>query len=60
MAIENRDEVKALLKEKSSGGKISCAEARGLAEELGVPYGAVGKAANDLGIKIKSCELGCF
>lgn len=48
------------LTEKASGGKIPCALAREIAETLGVPYREVGKAADELHIKVVSCELGCF
>lgn len=41
-------------------GKISCTEARELAEKLGVQSSAVGKACNEAKIKIYGCELGCF
>ena len=41
-------------------GYLSCTEARKLAKELNVATAVVGKAANELKIKIKSCELGCF
>lgn len=49
-----------LLAERSREGRISCKEARKIAEETGVAYGEVGRAANRLRIKIRSCELGCF
>jgi len=48
------------LTEKAKEGRITCPEAREIAERLEVVYGAVGKAANELKIKITSCELGCF
>lgn len=44
----------------SRDGKISCTVARRLAEEMGVPVRQVGEAADELGIKIYACELGCF
>lgn len=47
-------------KTASDGGKISCPKARRLAKELGVSPKLVGKACDELGIKIKDCELGCF
>jgi hypothetical protein len=31
-----------------------------LAEQLDLPYTLVGQAANELGIKIFACQLGCF
>jgi hypothetical protein len=33
---------------------------RKIAEELGVSYKKAGEAANELHIKIKNCDLGCF
>lgn len=54
------DKVKEKLREKSAGGRITCHEARSIAEELGVPYAEVGRAADELRIKIADCELGCF
>ncbi|MGO9378448.1 MAG: molybdopterin-guanine dinucleotide biosynthesis protein MobB [Dissulfurispiraceae bacterium] len=58
--IEKNKEIERLLKERSVGGKISCSLARKIAEDLNVPYGDVGSTANQLKIKVKSCELGCF
>ena len=45
---------------KAVDGRLTCAAARKLAEELSIPYADVGAAADALGIKIKSCQLGCF
>lgn len=55
-----RKSIEESLREKAIGGKITCGDARRIAEELGVHYGEVGKAANGLKIKIRNCELGCF
>ena len=40
--------------------KLPCAVARKIAEDLDIPYSEVGAAADELGIKIKNCQLGCF
>lgn len=56
MKIKIEDEVK----KKSANGKITCAVARKIAEDLGVSPKKVGEAANRLKIKIKDCTLGCF
>lgn len=48
------------LKELAPNGKISCSDARELAEKLDVHPGEVGKACNEAKIKIFACELGCF
>jgi len=59
--VQEKDErVAAALRERAADGRIPCAEALALAEELGVPTLEVGKAANELGIKIVNCSLGCF
>lgn len=48
------------VKSKAEEGRIPCAVALKLAEELKVPAAEVGKAANALDIKIVKCSLGCF
>ncbi len=54
------DRIKHLLKLQAADGKLSCTAARKIAEDLKVPLGEVGKAADELKIKIRNCELGCF
>lgn len=58
--IEQKKLIGQLLRERSNDGKITCSEARKIAEELRIPYIEVGRMANELKIKIKKCELGCF
>ncbi|MHB8170151.1 MAG: hypothetical protein ACYDG6_01200 [Thermincolia bacterium] len=41
-------------------GRLSCAKAEELAEELGVRRAVIGQVCEELKIKIKSCQLGCF
>jgi hypothetical protein len=41
-------------------GKLPCAVAFKIAKKMKVPPKKVGDAANRLGIKIASCQLGCF
>jgi len=55
-----KPEVLDALKAAAKEGRITCTEARKLAETLSVSPAVVGQAANELGIKIKACELGCF
>jgi LAO/AO transport system kinase len=45
---------------KAVEGKLSCAAARKIAEELNIPFRDVGDAADQLGIRINNCQLGCF
>lgn len=58
--IQQKKLIEKLLKERSNDGKITCADARKIAEELNVPYIEVGRVANEFKIKIRKCELGCF
>ncbi|NLZ28321.1 MAG: hypothetical protein GX887_05075 [Firmicutes bacterium] len=52
--------IKEKVRENSSDGTISCATSFRLAEELGCGLTEIGKAANELKIKIMHCQLGCF
>jgi LAO/AO transport system kinase len=54
------DEIERILKERAEDGRISCAEAWKIAEELGVPRKDVGRAADETGVRIKDCQMGCF
>lgn len=54
------EEAKKEVMKKAVNGKLACAVARKLAEDLGIPYAEVGAAADALGIKIDHCQLGCF
>lgn len=45
---------------KADNGSLTCSVARKLAEELNISYREVGVAADELGIKIRDCQLGCF
>jgi len=54
------EKIKELLSQRATDGKMTCAIAQGIARELGVPDKEVGQTANDMGIRIKDCQLGCF
>jgi hypothetical protein len=41
-------------------GKLPCAVAFQIAKELKVTPKEIGDACNRLGIKVRSCQLGCF
>lgn len=58
--VADYETIKKELQLQAKDGKISCAECHKLAEELGVPLKKVGQAADELKIKIKACQLGCF
>jgi hypothetical protein len=53
-------EVKQAIEAAAREGRLACADAHRLAAELKVAPLVVGQAADALGIKIVSCQLGCF
>lgn len=55
-----KPEVLQAVKEAASDGRLTCTEARKLAETLGVSPAEIGQAADELKIKLTACELGCF
>ncbi len=56
----NEEEVKNRISAAAPEGKIPCAAAFRLAEELGISRQDLGNLLNDLRIKIIQCQLGCF
>ena len=51
-----KDEVLKVAENK----RLPCAKALALAKRLKVNHLEIGKVANELGIKITDCQLGCF
>ena len=58
--MQKRDQIVEKLKELSDDSKITCTDARKLAEDLQVEPIEVGKLCHEMKIKIIGCELGCF
>jgi len=48
------------VQEAAKDGRLTCAGAHQLAKELGVNLLVVGEACDEMKIKIKACQLGCF
>jgi LAO/AO transport system kinase len=48
------------IKKRSVNNRLPCPVARKIAEELSVSFKEVGRAADELKVKITACELGCF
>ncbi len=57
---ENLPELQHLVREAAREGKLSCREAFSVARRAGVSPMEVGRAADEAGIKICACQLGCF
>ncbi len=54
------NELEKKIKSSLVEGKLPCAIAFKIAKELKVSPSNVGEAANQLSVKISSCQLGCF
>ncbi|MDD4335292.1 MAG: hypothetical protein PHY77_06760 [Desulfotomaculaceae bacterium] len=57
---EINQEVLDAVRMAAKEGQITCTEARKVARDFKVAPRIVGEAADELKIKITSCELGCF
>ncbi len=58
-APRNRKLKQEILK-NAAGRKLQCSDALALADRLGASCHEVGQLADELGIKIIGCRLGCF
>ena len=56
----SENDVKNKIRAAAPEGKIPCAAAFHLAEELGISRKDMGNFLNELRIKIIQCQLGCF
>jgi len=55
-----KKELRSYIKKNAKDRKITCAVLRKIAEKLSIPYKEAGETANELKIKIRNCDLGCF
>lgn len=60
MIAEKKEKILEEIKKRATDGRLQCAIARKIAEDLGVSYKDIGEAADNLQIKIINCQLGCF
>lgn len=58
--MTEKERIAEKLKELAPQGKLLCAKAHKLAEELDITPREIGEICDELKIKIASCELGCF
>lgn len=54
------DNVMKAVQEAATDGRLTCAQAHELSQKLEVNLLVIGQAADELKIKIKACQLGCF
>jgi len=56
----DQEELQVKIRAAAPDGRIACAAAFKLAEELGLSRKDLGELLNKLKIKIGQCQLGCF
>jgi len=56
----NDTELKELIMKRQENHRISCVTACDIADETGISRKRIGELLDDLGVKIHSCQLGCF
>lgn len=57
---EQKEGILQSIRDTAKEGKLSCTAARKIASDHNVPPKVVGDICDELKIKIKACELGCF
>ena len=60
MSAEKMEQLKDKILSTAENSKLPCQKAFAIAEETGLTRAEVGKACNELGVKIFDCQLGCF
>ena len=60
MTTVNDDELRAAIREAATDGRAPCRALLAIAERLGVKPAEVGHACNEMNVRIRGCQLGCF
>ena len=59
-AVHSKEDLRDAIRKASRNGRISCAIAHTLAENMGVPVRVIGEIVQEEHLKVTHCELGCF
>ena len=54
------DEIKSVIKERSNEDGINCATIFSISNQHTIPLKKIGELCNEMKIKIRNCQLGCF
>lgn len=57
---DNKEKLKQLLEENSKEGKITCSSCHEISEKHSYVLKEIGEMADEIGLKIVNCKLGCF
>ena len=56
----SKEKLIAAVTKASEEGRLTCEKAHELRKELDVSLAEIGAVCNELNIRIKDCQLGCF
>jgi len=56
----DRKKLEEAIQGKAKNGKLPCAMCFKLAEDFGISKREMGKILNEIKVKIRQCQLGCF
>ena len=56
----SKEKIIAAVTQAASDGRLTCEKAHELGKDLGVPLQEIGAVCNELNIRIRDCQLGCF
>jgi hypothetical protein len=54
------EEIRRAVRGAAADGQAACKTLLAVANRLGVPPRRVGQACNEVGVKVRACQLGCF
>ncbi|NMA55084.1 MAG: hypothetical protein GX952_04015, partial [Firmicutes bacterium] len=58
--VVSKEQIRQEVQKLAPEGKLACAQAFALAKKLGLKPKAIGQVADELKIRIVSCQLGLF
>jgi len=60
VVVMDRKKLEEAIQGKAKNGKLPCAMCFKLAEDFGISKREMGKILNEIKVKIRQCQLGCF
>lgn len=56
----DRKKPEETIKDKAREGKLPCAMCFKIAEDFGISKKKIGQVLNEISVRIRQCQLGCF
>lgn len=58
--MESDEDLREAIRRLADDGRAACGALLALAERTGVPPGRIGRLCNELGVRVRACQLGLF